>query len=75
MEPLELKRPLTLVFRPCKPCCFATDVSLASGWDTESASSEDEDAMADGENDGRSLEDLVEDMVGGGVDLDEIQNM
>lgn len=43
LEPLDLKRPLTYVFRCMKPCCFGTeDTSLATGWDTESASSEDD---------------------------------
>jgi hypothetical protein len=69
LEPLELKRPLTLVFRPCKPVCFATDASVASGWDTESCEEDEED------EDGQTLEDAVEDMIGGGVDLDDLQAM
>jgi hypothetical protein len=68
LETLQLNRPLTLVFRPCKPVCFETDATVASGWDTESCEEDDE-------ADEQTLEDAVEDMIGGGVDLDSLQAM
>lgn len=68
LETLQLDRPLTLVFRPCKPVCFGSDATIASGWDTESCEEDDE-------ADKQSLEDAVEDMIGGGVDLDSLQAM
>ena len=68
LEDLQLSRPLTLVFRPCKPVCFGSDATVASGWDTESCDEEDE-------ADGQTLEEAVEDMIGGGIDLDTLQAM
>ena len=49
LEDLELKRPLTFVFRPCRPVAFAADGKVASGWDTESCSDDEggDDAIAD----------------------------
>ena len=68
LETLQLSRPLTLVFRPCKPVCFGSDATVASGWDTESCDEEND-------SDEHTLEDAVEDMIGGGVNLDALQAM